>query len=148
MGFSVTGSHVIFFIASVIAAGAVSGVFLAVTFNLNTSVSERGDRVQEVLDTDFTVINDPENIPLSGGDYLFYIKNLGRNDLITTEDIFTVFIDGELVIPTNYNFSVEEIKPGKISTLYIDSLIIVSGSQTLRLVGPQSISDEFIFIIP
>jgi len=148
MGFSVTGSHVIFFIASVIAAGAVSGVFLAVTFNLNTSVSERGNRVQEVLDTDFTVINDPENIPLSGGNYLFYIKNLGRNDLITTEDIFTVFIDGELVIPTNYNFSVEEIKPGEISTLYIDSLIIVSGSQTLRLVGPQSISDEFIFIIP
>jgi len=148
MGFSVTGSHVIFFIASVIAAGAVSGVFLAVTFNLNTSVSERGNRVQEVLDTDFTVINDPENIPLSGGNYLFYIKNLGRNDLITTEDIFTVFIDVELVIPTNYNFSVEEIKPGEISTLYIDSLIIVSGSQTLRLVGPQSISDEFIFIIP
>ena len=148
MGFSVTGSHVIFFIASVIAAGAVSGAFLAVTFNLNTSVSERGSRVQEVLDTDFMVINDPENIPLSSGDYLFYVKNLGRNNLITTEEIFTVFIDGELVTTTNYNFSVEEIKPGEISTLYIDSLTIVSGSQTLRLVGPQSVSDEFIFTIP
>ncbi len=148
MGFSVTGSHVVFFIASVIAAGAVSGVFLAVTFDLNTSVSERGERAQEVLDTEFTVINDPENIPLSGGDYQFYVKNLGRSTLITSEDIFTVFIDGELVIPSNYNFSVEEIKPGEISILYIDSLIFVSGSQTLRLVGPQSISDEFIFTIP
>ena len=148
MGFSVTGSHVVFFIASVIAAGAVSGVFLAVTFNLNTSLSERGGRVQEVLDTDFIVINDPENIPLSSGDYLFYIKNLGRSNLITTEDIFTVFIDGELVIPANYNFSVEEIKPGEISTLYVDSSAIISGSQTLRLVGPQAISDEFIFTIP
>ncbi|MBS3778398.1 MAG: hypothetical protein KGY50_03790 [Candidatus Thermoplasmatota archaeon] len=148
MGFSVTGSHVVFFIASVIAAGAVSGVFLAVTFNLNTSFSERGGRVQKILDTEFTVINDPEHIPTSGSDYLFYVKNLGGNQLITTEEIFTVFIDGELVTTENYNFSVEKIKPGEISTMYVDSGMIGSGSQTLRLVGPQSVDDEFIFTIP
>lgn len=148
MGFSVTGSHVVFFIASVIAAGAVSGVFLAVTFNLNTSFSERGVRVQEVLDTEFTVINDPEHIPSSGGDYLFYVKNLGRNQLVTTEEIFTVFIDGEVVTAENYNFSVEQIRPGEISTLFVDTGMISSGSQTLRLVGPQSVDDEFIFTIP
>jgi archaeal flagellar protein FlaG len=148
MGFSVTGSHVVFFIASVIAAGAVSGVFLAVTFDLNTSFSERGERVQEVLDTEFAVINDPNHIPLSSGDYLFYLKNLGRNQLVTTEEIFTVFINGEVLTTGNYNFSVNQIKPGEISTLYIDSSVISSGSQTLRLVGPQSIDDEFIFTIP
>lgn len=148
MGFSVTGSHVVFFIASVIAAGAVSGVFLAVTFDLNNSFSNRGDRVQETLDTEFAVINDPENIPSSGSDYLFYLKNLGEKKLVTTEEIFTVFIDGEIVTSTNYNFSVSEIKPGEISTLYIDTAMIDSGYQTLRLVGPQSIDDEFIFTIP
>ena len=148
MGFSVTGSHVVFFIASVIAAGAVSGVFLAVTFNLNTSFSERGERVQEVLDTEFAVINDPNHIPLSSGDYLFYLKNLGGKQLVTTEEIFTVFINGEVVTTGNYNFSVNQIKPGEISTLYIDSSMITPGSQTLRLVGPQSIDDEFIFTIP
>lgn len=148
MGFSVTGSHVVFFIASVIAAGAVSGVFLAVTFNLNTSFSERGERVQEVLDTEFAVINDPNHIPLSSGDYLFYLKNLGGKQLVTTEEIFTLFINGEVVTTGNYNFSVDQIKPGEISTLYIDSSMIISGSQTLRLVGPQSIDDEFIFTIP
>lgn len=148
MGFSVTGSHVVFFIASVIAAGAVSGVFLAVTFNLNTSFSERGVRVQEVLDTEFTVINDPEHIPLSGSNYLFYVKNLGGNQLVTTEEIFTVFMEGEVVTTENYNFSVEKIKPGEISTLYVDMGMISSGSQTLRLVGPQSVDDEFIFTIP
>lgn len=147
MGFSVTGSHVVFFIASVIAAGAVSGVFLAVTFNLNTSLSERGDRVQEVLDTEFTVINDPEHVPLDGGNYLFYLKNLGRTQLITNEEIFTVFIDGEVVTSSNFNFSVERVKPGEISTLYINSSMISSGPQTLRLVGPQSVDDEFIFTI-
>lgn len=148
MGFSVTGSHVVFFIASVIAAGAVSGVFLAVTFDLNSSFSERGIRVQEVLDTEFTVINDPEHIPVSGGDHLFYVKNTGGSELITTSEIFSVFIDGEVVTITNYNFSVESIRPGEISTLYIDSGMIGSGAQTLRLVGPQSVDDEFIFTTP
>ena len=148
MGFSVTGSHVVFFIASVIAAGAVSGVFLAVTFDLNSSFSERGIRVQEVLDTEFTVINDPEHIPVSGGDHLFYVKNTGGNELITTSEIFSVFIDGEVVTITNYNFSVESIRPGEISTLYVDSGMIGSGAQTLRLVGPQSVDDEFIFTTP
>jgi hypothetical protein len=56
-----------------------------------------------------------------------------------------VFIDGEVVTITNYNFSVESIRPGEISTLYIDSSMIGSGAQTLRLVGPQSVDDEFIF---
>jgi flagellar protein FlaG len=147
MGFSVTGSHVVFFIASVIAAGAVSGVFLAVTFNLNTSFSERGGRVQEVLDTEFAVINDPNHIPQSGSDYLFYIKNLGGKQLVTTEETFTVFVDGELITSLNYNFSVETIRSGEISTLYIDSSVIEAGVQTLRIVGPQSVDDEFIFTI-
>ena len=148
MGFSVTGSHVVFFIASVIAAGAVSGVFLAVTFNLNTSFSERGGRVQDVLDTEFAVINDPNNIPQSGLDYLFYLKNLGGKQLVTSEETFTVFVDGELVTSSNFNFSVETIKAGEISTLYVDSNAIGAGVQTLRLVGPQAVDDEFIFTIP
>ncbi len=148
MGFSVTGSHVVFFIASVIAAGAVSGVFLAVTFNLNTSFSERGDRVQEVLDTEFAIINDPDHIPTSGTDYLFYIKNLGAKQLVTTDEIFTIFVDGEVVTSDSYNFSVEKIKPGEISTMYIDSAMIGTGSQTIRVVGPQSVVDEFIFTTP
>lgn len=147
MGFSVTGSHVVFFIASVIAAGAVSGVFLAVTFNLNTSFAERGDRVQEIMDTEFAVINDPEHIPQNGPDYVFYIKNLGGKQLVTSIDTFTVFIDGELISSTHYNFSVETIRPGEISTLYIDSIIIDAGVKKLRLVGPQSIHDEFICTI-
>ena len=75
MGFSLTGTHVIFFIAAVIVAGMVSGVFIAVTMDVSTSLSERGKRVQEQLDTDFEIINDPDNIPQSGSDYLiFYLQ--------------------------------------------------------------------------
>jgi len=41
VGFSLTGTHAIFFIASVIVAGAVSGVFMAVTTDISTSLSDR-----------------------------------------------------------------------------------------------------------
>ena len=147
MGFSVTGSHVIFFVAAVIAAGSVSGVFIAVTTNVSNSLSDRGDRIQEQLDTDFKIINDPDNIPLSGSYYLFYLKNIGSNKLITTNNTFQVFIDGDIVTTGNYYFSVDYIKPGQVATLYITSSEIPAGDRTLRVVGPQAIDDEFIFTI-
>ncbi|RLF58584.1 MAG: hypothetical protein DRN27_05010 [Thermoplasmata archaeon] len=147
MGFSVTGSHVIIFIASVIAASAVSGVILTVTYGINSGFSDQGERIQDLLDTDFCIINDPENIPSAGSDYLFYLKNIGSKQLITSNVIFNVFIDGELIGSSNYNFSINTIKQGEISTLYIDTNEINLGDHTLRIVGPQAIEDEFIFTI-
>lgn len=147
MGFSVTGSHVVIFIASVIAAGAVSGVFMAVTYGINSSLSERGARVQELLDTEFVIINDPENIPSTASDYIFYLQNIGAKQLVTTTDTFTLFIDGEIITTNNFNFSDDKIKQGEISNLYIDNSMIATGNHILRVVGPQAVDDEFIFTI-
>jgi len=147
MGFSLTGTHVIFFIASVILAGAVSGVFIAVTNNVTTSFSERGKRVEEHLDMEFKIINDPDNIPISGNDFLFYLKNIGGKELATTNETFNLFIDGEIIITANYNFSDSSIQPDEITTIYVDNSEISSGDHTLRIVGPHAIDDEFIFTI-
>jgi flagellar protein FlaG len=145
MGFSLTGTHVIFFIASIIAAGMVSGVFIAVTMNLTTSLSDRGDRVQEQLSTDFTIINDPNTIPLSGAYYIFYMKNIGGVKLATTNQTFQVFLDGELIAVANYYFSDTSISIGEVTNLYVNATIAV-GDHTLRVVGPQAVEDTFTFI--
>jgi flagellar protein FlaG len=147
MGFSLTGTHVIFFIASVIIAGAVSGVFFAVTTNVSNSFLDRGERVQEQLDTEFKIINDPDYIPTSGSDYLFYLKNIGGKEIATTNDTFHLFIDGDLVTKANYNFSDRSIQADDVTTIYIDNSEISTGDQTLRVVGPQAIEDEFTFTI-
>ena len=147
MGFSVTGSHVVFFIASIIAAGSVSGIFMAATINVTISLSERGIRVQDLLDTDFTIINDNENIPISGSDYLFYLKNIGANKLITTNQSFSIFIDGEIVPSEKFNFTQQFIRPGDVTTIYLDETVISAGDHTLRLVGPNAVDDEFQFTI-
>jgi len=147
MGFGVTGTHVIFFIAAIIVAGAVSGVFMAITMDISTSLSNRGDRLQEQIDTDFKVINDPDNIPTSGSDYVFYLKNIGGKELITTNVTFQLFVDGEIIAVANYNFSDDSIQPSAYSSLYIAQSTISAGDHTLRVVGPQAIEDEFDFTI-
>ena len=147
MGFSLTGAHVIFFIAVVIAAGTVSGVFLAITTNLSSSLSDRGDRLQEQLDTDFEIISDPDNIPLGASDYIFYVKNIGGNKLITTNETFQVFIDGEIAAIANYNFTDSSIQPSDYTSLYVDKTEITIGTHTMRLVGPMAIEDEFSFTV-
>lgn len=147
MGFSLTGTHVVFFIASVIIAGAVSGIFFSVSTNVSNSFLDRGERVQEQLDTEFKIINDPDNIPTSGSNYLFYLKNIGGKEIATTNVTFHLFIDGELVAKANYNFSDSSIQIDDVTTLYIDSSEISVGDQTLRVVGPQAIEDEFKFTI-
>lgn len=144
MGISLTGTHVIFFIASIIAAGAVSGVFIAVTLNVTTSLSERGDRLQNQLDIDFTVINDPNTIPTSGVNYMFYIKNIGGSKLTTTNQTFQVFLDGEFIPTANFTFSETTTPIDGITTLYVRKTI-AAGDHTLRVVGPQAVDDEFIF---
>jgi flagellar protein FlaG len=144
MGFSLTGTHVIFFIAAVIAAGMVSGVFIAVTLNVSTSLSDRGDRVKERLDTDFAVVNDPNAIPLQGSYYLFYLKNVGGKTLATTNQTFQVFLDGEIIPISQYYFSGSSLAKEGIATLYVNTTI-ASGDHTLRIVGPQATEDTFIF---
>ncbi|MCK4366193.1 MAG: hypothetical protein KAW45_09080 [Thermoplasmatales archaeon] len=147
MGFSLTGTHVIFFIASVIIASAVSGVLVAVITDVSNSLSDRGERVQEQLDTEFKIINDPDYIPTSGSDYLFYIKNIGGNEIATSNETFQLFVDGDLVAIANYNFSDSSIQPDEVTTIYVDNSEISAGDQTLRVVGPQAIDDEFTFTI-
>ncbi|RLF51637.1 MAG: flagellar protein G, partial [Thermoplasmata archaeon] len=131
MGFSLTGTHVIFFIASVIIAGAVSGVFIAVINDVSKSFSDRGDRVEEQLDIEFKIINDPDNIPLSTGNYLFYLKNIGGREIATTNQTFNLFIDGEIIATADYNFSDSSIQPDRVTTIYISSSVISSGDHTL-----------------
>ena len=147
MGFSVSGSHVIFFIAALVVAGAVSGVFVAITLDVSSSISERGERFQEQLDTEFKIINDPQNIPDNTSYYQFYVKNIGGSTLITTDEIFQVFIDGELIATTKYGFTDTSIGVADITTLFIAASEISNGDHILFIVGPQAIRDEFEFTI-
>ncbi|KYK20613.1 hypothetical protein AYK25_08775 [Thermoplasmatales archaeon SM1-50] len=145
MGFSLTGTHVIFFIAAVIVAGMVSGIFIAVTMDITTSLSNRGSRVIEQLNTDYTIINDPDIIPMIGEYYIFYLKNIGGARLITTNQTFQVFIDGELIGISQYHFENSSIPVEGVTSLYVN-ITLTTGDHVLRVVGPQAVDKDFTFM--
>jgi len=145
MGLSLSGTHVILFIISVILASTVSGVLVAVTTDVSTSLSERGDRLQNQLDTDFEIINDPDQIPTSGSDYIFYLKNTGDIRIITTNETFQILVDGIIISEVKYNFSKEYIYPGDVVMMYVDNSEILLGDHTMRVIDLQGNEDEFTF---
>jgi flagellar protein FlaG len=147
VGFSLTGAHVIFFVASTIVAGAVSGVFMAVTMNINSGLSEKGNRLQEQLDTEFKIINDNDNIPNINNRYHFYLKNIGNRKIITTNETLQLFVDGDIISKLSYNFSDDYVSPEDIIIIYVDDSEISAGDHTLKVVGPLAIDDEFTFTI-
>lgn len=147
MGFSLTGSQVVFFVASVIVAGAVSGIFVAVIMDIMEGYKNQGKRIQDRLDIEFKIISDPDNIPIENEYYLFYLKNIGHKEIPTDNTTFTIFIDGKLISTDKYSFSNSILYIDEVTTLYIESSEINSGNHKLRIIGPYEIYDEFLFKI-
>ena len=147
MGFSLTGTHVIFFIAAVIIGSTVSGVLITVTTNVTNSLSDRGGRIEEQQNTEFKIINDPNNIPNVSGDYKFYLKNIGGAELTTSNSTFNLFVDGEIIIASDFNFSDASIQIGEVTTIYLKNNVMATGDHILRIVGPQAVTDKFSFTV-
>jgi archaellum component FlaG (FlaF/FlaG flagellin family) len=149
MGFSLTGTSVIYFITTIIIAGLVSGIIVSISTDTDTSMTQRSARIQDQLHTDFMIINDPYLIPFSdNGEYrLFYLKNTGDKKFLTTNDTFQIFMNGNLIPKENYNFAVSTVESGKVATLYIKSSEVTYGDHILKVIGPQALSHEFIFTI-
>lgn len=137
----------VYFVAAVIVAGVVSGVLVAVTNDVSSSLSSRGSRVQDELDTEFKIINDPDNIPNSTGFYHFYLKNIGGKELITANTTFTLLIDGDAIPSSNYSFDDNKIQPSEYTVLFVNNNEVSAGDHKIRLVGPRDVKDEFTFNI-
>lgn len=108
MGAGGPASELIMFIVAVLVAGSVAGGLAYVTNDIAGGITDRGAMLADSLRTDFAIINDPQNIPVSGTGpytYTFYIKNIGKMKIPFTSDSVQVFIDGTLIPPANLTFT-------------------------------------------
>ena len=110
-------------------------------------VDEVDRRIRGTVDTVFMIINDNEEIPIEDGYYLFYLKNIGENNLATTNETFQLLIDGNILSKTSYYFSAGYIQPGEVTTIYVDTGVIASGDHNLIVTGAMAIKKDFIFKI-
>ncbi|WP_048151283.1 flagellar protein G [Palaeococcus ferrophilus] len=101
-------SELIMFIVAVIVAGTVAGALAYVTNDIAHGINDRGAMMADQLRTDFAIINDPQNIPVSGTgpyNYTFYIKNIGKESFAFDSSSVQVFIDGNIMPPSNLTFT-------------------------------------------
>jgi flagellar protein FlaG len=146
MGAGASATQLIFFITSVIIAlGVVGALFLNVQ-SISTAATMGSKTFSEQLRTDITVINDPEIIPNSSRNYIFYVKNTGKEDL--SAQYITVLIDGSFVPDGNLTKTVLNGDaiwiPGDV--LEINATVSIdSGSHSLRVITENGVEDSFEF---
>ena len=95
---SVSASHLILFIASMMIAASVAGVFTNSIGQLSGAISEQGLDVSQDVRTDIEIISD------SGSDAIYdtntenvtlYIKNTGSEGLAVSSGQLDIFVDGQ-----------------------------------------------------
>ncbi|SDJ18460.1 flagellar protein FlaG [Halovenus aranensis] len=106
---SVSVSHLILFIASMIIAAGVAGVFTTSVDNLSEAISDRGVQVSDNVRTSIEIISD------SGSDNVFdsttntttiYVKNTGSKQLNPVGSQIDVLVDGRFKTGNNLNITV------------------------------------------
>lgn len=141
----VSVTHTMFFVASVIVAASLAGVFVGISNEMAKSISDEADRLDELADSEFAVLNDPAMVPYSGGVLTIYLKNLSSRMMRGQVD---VFVDGTLV--TECTFTLQgaggQWAPGTVMTVNITKAL-GQGDHNLRLVLDNGVDQELRFRI-
>ena len=145
MGFSLSTSHMIFFIGALIVASSVMAIMVNVILTVSTNMENRGEDLSLRLETDVTIINDPDN--MATDPLIVYVKNTGRVKLEATLD---VFVDNEYM--TNVTFTQLDNnsdlwQPGEVLKVTIYDVTLNAGEHTVVVATTNGITDRFTFII-
>lgn len=101
---SVSATHLIMFIASLVVAASVAGTITMQTAQYSESIEIEGDRTADQIETEFTIISDsgsPEAIyDEDAGELTILAKNIGSQDIRDTD--ITLVIDGGYAPPNSY----------------------------------------------
>jgi len=145
MGFSLSSSHMIFFIGALIVASSAMAIMVNVILTISTNVESRGEDLANKILSDITIINNPENIPQDP--LTIYVKNTGRVKLDTTLDIF---LDNEYIknaTVTQLDNNTDLWQPGEIVMITIPGVSLSSGEHTIIVITSSGVSDRLVFIV-
>jgi len=139
-------SHIIFFMAAVIMSISVVGIIGANVQDVTSASSGSARLLSNQLETDVTIINDPDEIP---ADRIFYVKNIGS--LALDGNLTDVIIDGRYQSSSEFNITVigrSDLIWEQTDVLNITlDTSISSGDHTIRVITQNGVSDEMDFNI-
>jgi len=137
---STSSTQLLFFIAAMVIASGLVGLFAEVVSSISDGVRIRGDAFYDTMMADITIINDPtsmDNDPVN-----IYIKNTGKVKLPTSVD---VLIDNQPY--TNNTITLlegTEWEPGSVLKIEIDA-DLAAGEHTVKIIAENGISDRFTY---
>lgn len=92
---SVSVSHLILFIASIVIAASVAGVFTNEVGRLSEAIGDQGVDVSEDIRTDIEIISDAGSPVYDGTNITLLVKNTGTRALTADARFVDVLVDGE-----------------------------------------------------
>lgn len=96
---SVSVSHMILFIASMLVAASVAGVFTDTVGQLSNAIDDQGVQVSQEVRTDIEIISDSGSSGVfnadGNGDITLHVKNTGSETLPADTELINVFVNGQ-----------------------------------------------------
>jgi archaeal flagellar protein FlaG len=139
-------TQMIFFIAAIVVAASLSGVFIGLSANMANAVEKRAINFSDKLDTSVKIINDPAFVPYQGSNLTLYVKNTGANQILPTDML--VMIDGKDQNSSSWTIIGGSDLWGPSIVLEVHlNIILANGDHTAKVVISNGISDSVSFRI-
>jgi len=144
-------SQLIFFIAAVVVASAVAGVFVTTTLNLSHSIRDQtNERIIE-LNTRIEVINDASAMPYNAtaGTLIIYVKNIGTTT--PAGNLTRALLDGNLTASGNLTFRLldgaTEWSREVVLEMTMGNITLASGDHQVKVIPEYGKPETFKFKI-
>ncbi|WP_299331422.1 flagellar protein G [Haloplanus sp.] len=134
---SVSASHLILFIASMVIAAGVAGTFTQGVSRLSQGIEDQSLEVSEEVRTDIEVISDAGS-PVynnSSKDVTLLVKNTGTSDIPPDSRFVEILVDGEY--RTNVTLTVvdgEEWRPNNVVRIVVSDINLSQGDHRAKVI--------------
>lgn len=135
---SVSVSHLILFIASIVVAASVAGVFTTEITRLGGAIDDQSVAVSQDVRTDVEIISDGGSpvYNTSGNENItLLVKNIGTRRLPTEGSHIDVLVNG--VYQTNVTITpidTADWRPGSVAEFEIDGPVLEAGDHRVKIV--------------
>lgn len=144
-------SQMIFFIAAMIVATAVAGVFVTTVINLSKEIRDEADKQKDQFNIRATIINDASAMPYNAtcSTLIIYVKNTGSRGL--DQNTITILLNGTYLTKDNMTFAFKDgatsWEPRVVLEITLTNVTISTGDHTLKMWVYTKALDPFKFKI-
>ncbi|HIH96947.1 MAG TPA: hypothetical protein HA348_05670 [Thermoplasmata archaeon] len=149
-----SAAEIIFFVSTVIVATAVAGSFMQRTNEYSHIFEQQSEHIKEKISQEIKIVNDPTMIPKAKYEgayyYVFYVKNIGKENILFAKNNVGVYIDGYRVDEKDLRMRrTPEILEGETTEVLVDSSLwlLKPGDHKIEIVLENGVRDSLEFII-